>query len=151
MERTANPDSHNITGFCITMGCRLILLVLSISIALSVGAISIPLPTVWEIPLNKISPGTVTQEWSAGRQATVWDIRFPGALQACLVGASTGRHSPPWRMPTCMESRQEGLSATNLLWSDVIARTVMAPDDIPIGIGLIGGVFFVWLLRRRQS
>jgi iron complex transport system permease protein len=27
----------------------------------------------------------------------------------------------------------------------------MAPDDIPIGIvtGLIGGIFFVWLLRRR--
>ena len=38
-----------------------------------------------------------------------------------------------------------------LLWADIFARTVMAPDDIPIGIvtGLIGGVFFVWLLRRN--
>jgi iron complex transport system permease protein len=38
-----------------------------------------------------------------------------------------------------------------LLWADIIARTIMAPDDMPIGIvtGLIGGVFFVWLLRRR--
>jgi iron complex transport system permease protein len=38
-----------------------------------------------------------------------------------------------------------------LLWADILARTVMAPDDIPIGIvtGLIGGIFFVWLLRRR--
>lgn len=38
-----------------------------------------------------------------------------------------------------------------LVWCDILARTVMAPDDIPIGVvtGLIGGVFFVWLLRRR--
>ncbi|MFT7107400.1 MAG: iron complex transport system permease protein [Yoonia sp.] len=40
-----------------------------------------------------------------------------------------------------------------LLWADILARTVMAPDDIPIGIitGLIGGVFFVWLLRRNPT
>jgi iron complex transport system permease protein len=40
-----------------------------------------------------------------------------------------------------------------LLWADIFARTVMAPDDIPIGIitGLIGGVFFVWLLRRNPT
>ncbi len=38
-----------------------------------------------------------------------------------------------------------------LVWCDILARTVMAPDDIPIGVvtGLIGGLFFVWLLRRR--
>lgn len=41
--------------------------------------------------------------------------------------------------------------AVFLVWADIIARTIMAPDDMPIGIvtGLIGGVFFVWLLRRR--
>ena len=38
-----------------------------------------------------------------------------------------------------------------LVWCDILARTVMAPEDIPIGVitGLIGGVFFVWLLRKR--
>ena len=37
-----------------------------------------------------------------------------------------------------------------LVWADIITRTIMAPDDMPIGIvtGLIGGVFFVWLLRK---
>ena len=41
--------------------------------------------------------------------------------------------------------------AVFLLWADIVARTIMAPDDMPIGIvtGLIGGVFFVWLLRRQ--
>jgi iron complex transport system permease protein len=43
------------------------------------------------------------------------------------------------------------LGAILLLWADIAARTVMAPEDMPIGIvtGLVGGVFFVWLLRRR--
>lgn len=45
------------------------------------------------------------------------------------------------------------LGAIILLWADIIARNIMAPDDMPIGIvtGLIGGMFFVWLLRRRIS
>jgi iron complex transport system permease protein len=44
------------------------------------------------------------------------------------------------------------LGAILLLWADIAARTVMAPEDMPIGIvtGLVGGVFFVWLLRRRH-
>ena len=38
-----------------------------------------------------------------------------------------------------------------LLWADIAARTIMAPEDMPIGIvtGLVGGIFFVWLLRRK--
>ena len=38
-----------------------------------------------------------------------------------------------------------------LLWADIVARTLMAPEDMPIGIvtGLVGGIFFVWLLRRK--
>jgi len=43
------------------------------------------------------------------------------------------------------------IGATFLLWADITARTLMAPEDIPIGIvtGLTGGLFFVWLLGRR--
>ena len=39
-----------------------------------------------------------------------------------------------------------------LLWADIVARTIMAPEDLPIGIvtGIIGGIFFVWLLRRNN-
>jgi iron complex transport system permease protein len=44
------------------------------------------------------------------------------------------------------------VGAIFLLWADIIARTIMAPEDMPIGIvtGLIGGIFFVWLLRRNR-
>ena len=43
------------------------------------------------------------------------------------------------------------LGAVFVLWADIAARTIMAPEDMPIGIvtGLIGGCFFVWLLSRR--
>ena len=38
-----------------------------------------------------------------------------------------------------------------LVWADTLARIVMAPEDLPIGIvtGLVGGLFFVWLMARR--
>ncbi|MEM9584663.1 MAG: iron ABC transporter permease [Pseudomonadota bacterium] len=44
------------------------------------------------------------------------------------------------------------IGAIFLLWADIAARTVMAPEDMPIGIvtGLFGGLFFVWLLGRRS-
>ena len=45
------------------------------------------------------------------------------------------------------------LGAVFLLWADIAARTIMAPEDMPIGIvtGMIGGVFFIWLLRRQSA
>ena len=43
------------------------------------------------------------------------------------------------------------LGSIFLLWADIAARTIMPPEDMPIGIvtGLVGGIFFVWLLRRK--
>ena len=43
------------------------------------------------------------------------------------------------------------LGALFLVWVDVAARTLLTPQDLPIGIATaaIGGVFFVLLLRRR--
>ncbi|MBU1330829.1 MAG: iron ABC transporter permease [Gammaproteobacteria bacterium] len=43
------------------------------------------------------------------------------------------------------------LGALFLVWVDVAARTLLAPQDLPIGIATaaIGGVFFVALLRRH--
>ena len=43
------------------------------------------------------------------------------------------------------------IGAIALLWADIAARNIMAPEDIPIGIvtGLVGGIFFIWLLRQK--
>ena len=62
-------------------------LFLSLSIGISVGAVHIPQDIVWNIVLKKISPSLVDQTWSKGREAIVWDIRFPRALLAMMVGA----------------------------------------------------------------
>ncbi len=68
-------------------GLGVMALVLSISAAVSIGAVAIPLGTVWGVILDRLAPGVVVVDWSAGRAAIVWDIRLPRALLAALVGA----------------------------------------------------------------
>jgi iron complex transport system permease protein len=63
------------------------ILLASLSIAVSVGAVVVPVETVWGILANKAAPGAVAVDWSAGREAIVWSIRLPRAILACLVGA----------------------------------------------------------------
>jgi len=70
----------------IAMGGVIVLLV-SLSIAVSVGAVPVPTGTVWSILANKLSPDFIEQTWSKGREAIVWEIRFPRALLAMMVGA----------------------------------------------------------------
>jgi iron complex transport system permease protein len=65
----------------------LIALLVSLSVAVSVGAVAVPAGTVWGVLANKMAPGFVEQTWSKGREAIVWNIRFPRALLAMMVGA----------------------------------------------------------------
>ncbi|MBY7142305.1 iron ABC transporter permease [Virgibacillus sp. NKC19-3] len=39
-----------------------------------------------------------------------------------------------------------------MIWADVAARLILAPEEIPIGVvtALIGGPFFIWLIRRSS-
>ena len=69
------------------IGAGVLLLLFSISVAISVGAVSVPLQTVWSILINQVAPGTIEQDWSKGRDASVWVIRFTRALLAGLGGA----------------------------------------------------------------
>lgn len=62
-------------------------LVLSIAVAVSVGAVAVPLGTVWGVVADRLAPGLVTRDWTAGQAAIVWEIRLPRAILAALVGA----------------------------------------------------------------
>ncbi|MEO0544957.1 MAG: iron ABC transporter permease [Pseudomonadota bacterium] len=62
-------------------------LLVSLTIAIGVGAVAIPASTVWGVLGNKVAPGLIEETWSGGREAIVWDIRFPRALLAMMVGA----------------------------------------------------------------
>ena len=58
-----------------------------------------------------------------------------------LVGAEHRR-----LLPVCAL-----LGSVFLVWVDVAARTLIAPEDLPIGVATaaIGGLFFIGLMRRR--
>ncbi|MCP3750331.1 iron ABC transporter permease [Pseudomonas sp. SBB6] len=58
-----------------------------------------------------------------------------------LVGAEHSR-----LLPVCLL-----LGSLFLIWVDVAARTLISPEDLPIGIATaaIGGLFFIGLMRRR--
>jgi iron complex transport system permease protein len=62
-------------------------LVLSVGLAVSVGAVAIPFATVWAIAADHLRPGLVVPWWRQGQEAIVWEIRFPRVLLAGLVGA----------------------------------------------------------------
>lgn len=44
------------------------------------------------------------------------------------------------------------VGAIFIIWTDVLARTIIAPEELPIGIitAICGGPFFIWLLRRSS-
>ena len=45
------------------------------------------------------------------------------------------------------------LGASLLLWADLIARTIVVPAELPIGIitSILGGPFFLWILYRSKG
>ncbi|MEO9897089.1 MAG: iron ABC transporter permease [Paracoccaceae bacterium] len=88
MDEISTRVGHTILGRrSILAACGLLLLLISLSIAISVGAVPVPTGTVWGVLANKVSPESVEQTWSQGREAIVWEIRFPRALLAMMVGA----------------------------------------------------------------
>lgn len=64
-----------------------VLLILSLTAGVSLGAVPIPFRTVWSIAGNKMWPGTFDVVWSRGQERIVWDVRFPRVVLAALVGA----------------------------------------------------------------
>lgn len=87
MERTDTPTNARVLKRPIVVGAGFLALVLSISAAVALGAIQIPMSVAWGVVVNKLLPDWVPVVWSPGREAIVWDIRFPRALLACCVGA----------------------------------------------------------------
>ena len=65
----------------------LVLLLLSLSVAVSLGAVAVPMKAVWGVLINKISPNLVEVSWGRGQEAIVWNIRLPRSLLAMMVGS----------------------------------------------------------------
>lgn len=92
------PQTTRLTaGYALHLSRRMVLalaafgvLGASILFAVSVGAVPVPLGTVWGVLVNHLIPGVVPADWTVGREAIVWEIRFPRAVLAALVGAGLG-------------------------------------------------------------
>jgi iron complex transport system permease protein len=67
-----------------------VIVLASVLFGVSVGSVPIPVGTVWGVLVNHLIPAAVTPDWTDGRAAIVWEIRFPRALLAGLVGAGLG-------------------------------------------------------------
>ncbi len=75
------------SGRAVLIICGLMILLLSLSLAVSIGTVPIPISTVWAILSNKVWPGLIEQTWTQGKESIVWEIRFPRALLAIMVGS----------------------------------------------------------------
>jgi iron complex transport system permease protein len=73
-------------------------------------------------------------------------VGFIGLVSPHLVR----RFAPATHGFTLVASAAAG--GTLLLAADVLARTVIAPQEVPVGVltALLGGGYLVWLLRRKQ-
>jgi iron complex transport system permease protein len=86
--------------FALWLGFAVLLILVSITAAISYGAVSIPASAVWSIIARRslAAFGTILPKaqgwaelvpvtWSQGRESIVFDVRFPRAILAGLVGA----------------------------------------------------------------
>lgn len=74
--------------FPAALSLSVLILGLSFTAAVSVGAVSVEAGTVWGVIANRLLPGLVEITWPAGHEAIVWELRVPRAILAGLVGAS---------------------------------------------------------------
>ena len=65
-----------------------VLLVVTMSVAVGAGAVPIPVESVWRIVASRLMPGSVTVDWTAGREAIVWEVRLPRIVLGAIIGAS---------------------------------------------------------------
>jgi iron complex transport system permease protein len=83
---------------------------------------------------------------AGGATAACGPIAFVGLVVPHVVRAFTGPDHR-WLLPTSALA-----GAVLLVAADVVGRVVARPGELQVGIvlALVGGPFFVWLVRRRK-
>jgi len=110
----------------------------------------------------------VGEEWAAARGVAVDRLLFTGYLAASVLTAPvTAITGPigfvglivPHALRLWLGADHRVLMPCSFLWGaallaicDAVARVVLAPAEIPAGVitALLGGPFFMWLLRVRK-
>ena len=110
----------------------------------------------------------VGEDWAAARGINVTRLLWTGYLLGSLItGTVTALTGPigfvgliiPHALRMRLGADHRVLLPCAFLWGaaflavcDTLARTILAPSEIPVGVvtALIGGPFFIWLLRSRR-
>ncbi len=111
---------------------------------------------------------SIGEEWAASRGVSTQRLMLAGYLAGSLIAGSVTSLTGPIGfvgliVPHALRLRLGAdhrvlipcaflLGAAFLAASDTLARTVLAPTEIPVGVvtALMGGPFFIWLLRSRR-
>jgi iron complex transport system permease protein len=109
----------------------------------------------------------VGEEWAAARGASVRELLFTGFIAGSVLTAPVTAVTGPIGfvgliVPHALRLRLGAdhrvllpcsflMGAAFLAICDAVARVVIAPADLPVGIitAILGGPFFIWLLRSR--
>ena len=91
-ENTATPaflkamrvEKHHLKIWLILLTLGLLL---SVSLAIAIGSVAIPLVRVWEIVLHPLFPDWIDKDWPGFQNGIVWDIRMPRVFLGAIVGA----------------------------------------------------------------
>ena len=84
--RRESPEETRRVGLGLILGVLGVAVVLSVTLAITIGPVYISPITVWQIILSHIL-GTPQGDWTAGQDHIVWLIRLPRVLLAGVVGA----------------------------------------------------------------
>jgi iron complex transport system permease protein len=111
---------------------------------------------------------SVGEDWAASRGVSTQRLMLTGYLAGSLVAGTVTSLTGPIGfvgliVPHALRLRLGAdhrvlmpcaflLGGAFLASSDPLARTVRAPTEIPVGVitALMGGPFFIWLLRSRR-
>ncbi|MBI3681545.1 MAG: iron ABC transporter permease [Acidobacteria bacterium] len=109
------------------------------------------------------------EEWAATRGVATTKLMWSGLLAGSLITGSVTAITGPIGflgliVPHALRLRLGAdhrvlipasffIGAAFLAICDTVARTALAPADIPVGVmtAMLGGPFFLWLLRHRQK
>lgn len=77
------------TSLAVLILSLMIVLLVSITLAITLGSVEIHPWIVWGIALNHVPfiGEWVTEDWTRAQHSIIWDIRFPRVLLAAVVGA----------------------------------------------------------------
>ena len=132
LQRSARPHLIDRSGYVAVLGVAVVLAVISIFVAVAVGAVGFSLAEVWSVfSFHVLGQGSAPD---AVLSQIVWDLRFPRALLTLVVGAGLG-------VAGCvLQALMRNPLADPYITGSVEGATTGAGLVIVLGSGAVGGL-----------